>query len=511
MSDRKGRVISGALAALACSFILQLANLLVVPLYLQHTSQDYYGLWLTMLSILAWIKLGELGMFMSLSRDLIVNLNKGNRHLVSRRITCAIFIVFLSSTTIAVGLWNFRAELLDALSLTGDIRIEAESSLLILAFLGVARPIAGMLMPLVNALQRLVALHVINTSSSLVSLILTLHFLQSGVGFKAFAYGLSAECGFLIMFSYLYIKKIEPQIRLLSFSIDLRETLVLLLNGGKFQLLKMANLVATNTDNIVIAAILGTSSVAVYTFTGKLPALFAVFIISIIPSILFPGLTELYEQNENAKLRKIYLRLIALNLRISTFAAVFLYLGNQLFVHTWVGEENYGGELLASLYIVWLISESYLRGIFVFSFASGKLNTAVLVSILEAVFNIILTFVFLSLVGLYGALIASILARVPSMFLITRQINNTLGIDPLCYLKYLVSGVIRYSVIPLGMLFCLHVIGLIDKTSAVNVVLNISVILLVSLVWVEGGFLYQLKGLTFKQRIKELRDKWVHI
>ena len=72
-----------------------------------------------------------------------------------------------------------------------------------------------------------------------------------------------------------------------------KDILSLLQFGGPYQALKIANLVSTSTDNIIIAAILGASSVTVYVFTGKLAFLLAVFLVSVIPSVLFPGFSQL--------------------------------------------------------------------------------------------------------------------------------------------------------------------------------------------------------------------------
>ena len=68
MSDRKKRALSGILAGTSGSAPLQIVTLIVTPLYLNLTSQELFGLWLTLAAILGWIKIGDMGLGMALTR-----------------------------------------------------------------------------------------------------------------------------------------------------------------------------------------------------------------------------------------------------------------------------------------------------------------------------------------------------------------------------------------------------------------------------------------------------------
>ena len=60
MTNRKRNVFTGFISSISTSFILQLVSLLIIPFYLKLTSQELFGLWLTLGAILGWIKIGDM-------------------------------------------------------------------------------------------------------------------------------------------------------------------------------------------------------------------------------------------------------------------------------------------------------------------------------------------------------------------------------------------------------------------------------------------------------------------
>lgn len=70
---------------------MQLVTLLITLLYLDLTSQELFGLWLTLGSVLGWIKLGDIGIGMALTRRSVDALEKNNYDLLHRLIYVIIF------------------------------------------------------------------------------------------------------------------------------------------------------------------------------------------------------------------------------------------------------------------------------------------------------------------------------------------------------------------------------------------------------------------------------------
>ena len=87
----------------------------------------------------------------------------------------------------------------------------------------------------------------------------------------------------------------------------------------------------------------------------------------------------------------IFIVITKLSLRIGIIFSLIFYCINESFVKLWVGEENYGGELLTFTFVIWILIECYLRGSTAIIYASGKINKLTIYSILEAVFNIVIT------------------------------------------------------------------------------------------------------------------------
>ena len=125
--------------------------------------------------------------------------------------------------------------------------------------------------------------------------------------------------------------------------------------GGKFQVLKIANMVTTNVDYIIIGLFLTSSYVSIYTFSSKLAILFCIGLMSLLPSVLFPGITQLFEQNDLTKIRNVYFVITKLSIRVGIIFSLIFYCINESFVDLWVGEENYGGELLTFTFVIWIL------------------------------------------------------------------------------------------------------------------------------------------------------------
>jgi len=84
MSNRKKSAISGFIASSGGAIILQLVGLIVIPLYLNLTSQELFGLWLTLGAVLGWIKIGDMGLGMALTRRSVEAWENNNYKLLCR-------------------------------------------------------------------------------------------------------------------------------------------------------------------------------------------------------------------------------------------------------------------------------------------------------------------------------------------------------------------------------------------------------------------------------------------
>ena len=121
--------------------------------------------------------------------------------------------------------------------------------------------------------------------------------------------------------------------------------------------------------------------------------------------------------------------------------------GSQSFINLWVGPENYGGFNLTAIFVFWIILESYIRGITVIIYSSGKLHGLTVVSSIEAGLNILLTLFLIHSLGIFGVALATVLSRLISTFYVPYLINKSLKINSIGYVKGLMSDSIFYSIL----------------------------------------------------------------
>ena len=167
-----------------------------------------------------------------------------------------------------------------------------------------------------------------------------------------------------------------------------------------------------NIDVMLIAAYLSTSFVSIYVFTSKIAFLIGITLISKIPSAIFPGISILFEKKEKQKIIKIFQILTVICLRIGIVFGILYFLFNEEFINVWVGTEYYGGAKLTFIFTVWIIIESFNRGVISILFSSNQIVGWAFISFVEAIINLCLSIILIDTYGLFGIALATILSRI---------------------------------------------------------------------------------------------------
>ncbi|MDB2510993.1 hypothetical protein N9X18_02335, partial [Gammaproteobacteria bacterium] len=102
VSNRKRNALLGAISHAGTSVVLQVVSLLAIPIYLDLTSSELYGLWLTLGAVLAWIKIGDMGLGLSLTKRAVEALELNDYALLRSYITGSICLTLLLGTVIFI-------------------------------------------------------------------------------------------------------------------------------------------------------------------------------------------------------------------------------------------------------------------------------------------------------------------------------------------------------------------------------------------------------------------------
>jgi O-antigen/teichoic acid export membrane protein len=430
---RSRRAIYGLATDTVGQLLLTAVNLAVAPVILAYTSEAQYGFWLAALSTLTYLGLMDLGLGTALIRAVAGEAGAGNHGLINRLVctafatSCVASILFagvglLLSTQIAVW-FNVPAAEADSVIMAFRIAIVANS---------LALPIS-IFNGLLCGLQKMALDNTTRTIAALIGIVVSLYLLLLDWGLVALSVSTLTTVIIQGAVTLWLVVRNFPELRLEIALISKTEYKTLLHFGGYFQLGRIANTVALNTDSIVISAALGSAQVTPYVFTSKLATLFSVSLASKLPTAAFPAVAEMYAQKDLNSLRSAFIRLSAYSTRLAVIGVVICILGNQDFVTLWVGESQFGGVALTAVFCLWIAQDTIYRGIVTYVYATDLVRPWALISIAEGVLNLGISIILVRSLGLLGVALGTLIAKsftsawaIPKM--ICRRIQLSVGI-----------------------------------------------------------------------------------
>lgn len=506
MKSRTSKAVWGFISDLGGSSLFQIISLLIIPVYLDLTSQELFGLWLTIGSLLGWMSLGDMGIGMALTRRIIEALEKDDYNRI-RKLIVASFVSFsiIGLSFFASG-FAFVDYLISFLSINSNFVKEFKDTFLLMLFAAfIKMPISILDSPIV-ALQHISFSRLNNSFLDIVSLIINVVLLYVGFGIISFAIGFLIGNILKGIISFIYLNHANKKIKFYPFNTSIAEIKSLFSFGGYFQVLKIANLVSTSTDNIIITAYMGAPFVPIYVFTSKIAFFFSINFISRLPGVLFPGISQLFELKDFQKISKLYLSLIKIAVRCGLFIGVYYFCINEIFVNIWVGNQYYGGTSLTIVFVIWILIESLLRGITSIVYASSDLKILSFISILEATLNVIISLSLISIWGLVGVALGTILSRIFTTFwFVPYQISKSLKSALLDKVLFSLKEVVLYSM-PSIILLLIGKFFLENNTSNIIYLTIMTLIpIIVNIFFFEGIFLIKVDKTNLKDKIISLK------
>jgi O-antigen/teichoic acid export membrane protein len=190
---------------------------------------------------------------------------------------------------------------------------------------------------------------------------------------------------------------------------------VMLVNAGDRLFFRSANMLAALTSGSVAASSF---------YTTQAPAMTGFTILQRFPDNTAPAVYELTGRGEHERLKAAFLRLTRLISLLTLPLAVGVVLFNRDVVICWVGELQYGGDLLTYTLALFIVLNG-VRGICVlFAFAQGWMRLLAGTAIFQGVANFAFGYWLGKELGLGGITLALCLASLPQLFLLLRKIEE---------------------------------------------------------------------------------------
>lgn len=409
LNIRNNIILSFILKALAMA-----SGFLVIPLALNKLGASYYGIFLTIISVVSWLVTFDIGIGNGLRNKLSESLSEGNltksRSLISTAYFSILCLCIIISVLIIIIFpvidWNqiFNTELISP--------SEFKKTMYVLSLGVTLNFFLSIINQVINAFQKPAYTNFINLFHSILFLI-SLLLINDSLNLLNITiyYTISLIIGSLSVTTLFFNRNRKYIPRWGNVDLNLIKDIMRL--GGGFFIIQITTLLMFSITNYLIIQFLTEEDVTIYNIAYRL---FSVSII-IFSTIITPYWSAFTEANNKNDFRWMKISLLKLHKRLLfiTILSIIILSFRNIIIRKWIGEESLlpstDSAILMVLYsfiINWSnIYSHFLNGI-------GKIKGQIIVSIVQAVLVIpvcwyLTQFQNLGLSGIIGGLIFSMI------------------------------------------------------------------------------------------------------
>lgn len=430
--SRGARAKRQALYSLGIKGISLLIGLLYVPLLLNYLTQEKYGIWLTLTSILGWFSFLDLGMGNGLRNKLTIALANNDFGLGVKLIstTYGFLICIFSIVLVVFHISNFFLNWNSILNTNtiDDKELYVLTSIVFTFF--ILRFIVQIISVIYTADQNPSVSGMIATAGNLISFLLVLILTRLTLNGDLILLGTIISAVPVILFVVVSIyafnskyKELKPSVKEVDFKIS-KSVLNL---GVKFFFMQFAFIIVFTTSNFFISQFYGPGEVAVYIIAYKyfeIPAM----VFSILMSPVWSAVTDAYAKSDYAWLKKTLKYANMLSVLFAAGVIVMIFLSSWVF-KIWVGEKISIPFTLSLALGVYFIVDLFVTPYSYFINGMGKLRIAVSFTFLQILIYFILIFAFRNIfensIGIVLAILGALISiGIVLVFQTYKLLNN---------------------------------------------------------------------------------------
>lgn len=413
-TNRTERVLKGTLMSFLQYGTQMLLQAFLAPLVLRLAGQETLGAYALLMQVVGYLAMLDLGFSVTLNRYLAQanGYDDGGRRLSDVLSTARTFL-FGANVLISALTLLFALKVDAFFSLSPQVATQAQWGLVLLAAWGIVKIPWTVFGIGLNATQDLAAYNFIGIVGNASRLLLSLGLVFSGGGLVGLMLAnVLAEMLSTIMYTVRF-RRLNPSLTPFWGIPDRQLFREMIGFGAQAFLINIAWRLVYYTDNIVVGYLYGAAAVSIY-YTTQMPTSIGFNIVNRLSDNASPAVNELYAREEAETLRNSYLRLHRFTLLLVLPLAAGLCLLNRSLITLWVGERQYAGDLMTYALAAFALLITVSHASLTFVFASGKIRTLGLVSVLEGVTNLGLSLWLGRRIGLAGVMVATVIANVPT-------------------------------------------------------------------------------------------------
>ncbi|MBE3605367.1 oligosaccharide flippase family protein [Campylobacter sp. RM13119] len=390
-----------------------LASFLAVPLTIKYLGVECYGVWSTLLSIVSWIVIFDIGIGNGLRNKISEALAYEDEKIARCYISTAYAIIgFISILLMFIFLtagqyipWQkvFNVTFVDSKILQSTVNITA--FFLFLNFW------LSLINQIFNGFQKtsLVVLNqFLSNAFSLLAVSILYFFYDSSLIMIAFFYGISLVLSNVVLSFWFYGKNKSFIPKIKYFGLNYAKSITSL--GFKFFIIQIAVIVIFTTDKILITQLFGVEYVASYDVVFKLFSVITI-IHGILMAPLWSAYSDAYHRGDMEWIRKSIKNQLKIYLLI-VLATILLALWAKPIVSIWIGKEIVVDTILIIAMALFILVSTWNNIFAYFVNAINKLDVQIATSALAMIINIPLSVVFVKFfkMDVYGIVLATCLS-----------------------------------------------------------------------------------------------------
>jgi O-antigen/teichoic acid export membrane protein len=409
-SERNRKLVVGVGSGIVVKGMAFIFTMITVPMTLHYLGQERYGVWVTMISLLAWVSLVDIGLANGLTTLLAMEFGKGRFDLARAYIATAFWglaaiAMIVGGLIAACWHWIDWGQLFNVASIDLAAQISQAMGLAVGIFLLNLPMTITQRIYLAN--QQGFTANMWQLTTSLAGVLGIYLVTQIGGNLSSLVLGYSgAQLGVGLVNMVWLFGWSKPHLRPFVLP-DMLQSKKVMTMGGLFFVNQIATLLVFQKDNILITHYLGPAQAAQYSVVWQM-FLYLNVINMLVAPYLGPAFGEAYAKNDLRWMRTVVIRYLLITFGFAIVAVSALSIFYRPIMARWVGT-----NLIPDLSLVlWMAALSLVLSIQwpIISLlnSTGRLRVFTLVYGFAAFVNLILSLFLIPLVGIQGGVIASL-------------------------------------------------------------------------------------------------------
>ena len=411
--ERHRRLLLSSVTAALAKLTSVSTALISVPLTIRYLGTERYGMWITMTSFIAMLSFADLGMGNGLLNAVAHAHGVGDRVAIRRLTSSAYFA--LSTLAIVLGVATFCAfhfvHWPRVFNVESDLAKSEATSVMAVLFVAFTLAIPlGIIQRIQVGLQQGFSASLWQCVSSIFTIIalLTALYLKAGLPWLAITLvGVPLMTNVLNSCVYfgMQARDIMPALSLASRN----DILQITRTGALFLVLQIVGAFAFNSDNVIIAQLLGASRVAEYAVPAQMFNMVTT-VIGMGLSPLWPAYGEAIARGDHYWVKRTLIKSVIISVIAATVASGILLLMGNILLKVWVGNIIFPSICLMLCIGIWKVVETGGNAVAMFLNGANVVRVQIILATTMGAAAILFKFCLVPRFGLVGIPLATIVA-----------------------------------------------------------------------------------------------------